>query len=132
MQTYRNDIKSIDDIKALVDTFYTKVRANELLGHVFNARIENRWPIHLEKMYRFWQTVLLEEQTYFGSPFPPHTTMNIDETHFDEWLKIFGETVDELFEGQKAREAKWRAEKMAVMFLSKLNYYKINSGYPLM
>ncbi len=71
------DILSLDDIKALVDTFYEKVRNDELLAPVFNSRIGDRWPRHLEKMYAFWQTVLLDERTYFGSPFPPHAGLPV-------------------------------------------------------
>lgn len=66
----RQDILTIEDVKLLVDRFYEKIRVDELLGPIFNERIQNRWPEHLEKMYRFWQTVLLGEHTYFSSPFP--------------------------------------------------------------
>lgn len=48
------DIITIDDIKHLVNSFYDKVRQDDLLADIFNNKIEDRWPIHLEKMYRFW------------------------------------------------------------------------------
>ncbi|MCH5689347.1 group III truncated hemoglobin [Niabella sp. W65] len=66
----KKDIRSIADIQLLVNNFYAAIRSNEALGPIFNERISDRWPEHLEKMYRFWQTVLLEDHTYFGSPFP--------------------------------------------------------------
>ncbi len=66
------EIITIDDIKVLVDSFYAKAKEDELLGPIFNGVIKDKWPEHLEKLYRFWQTILLEEQTYFGSPFVPH------------------------------------------------------------
>lgn len=122
------EILTLDDIKLLVDTFYGKVRNNPLIGPIFNERIQDRWPIHLEKMYSFWQTVLLEEYTYNGRPFPPHATMPIGHEHFEQWLALFAETVDELFTGDKADEAKWRAGKMAELFESKLNYFRNNSA----
>lgn len=131
MNTQLKDIEAIEDIKLLVDTFYSRVRNNETIGFIFDERIEDRWPEHLEKMYRFWQTVLLDEHTYFGSPFPPHANMPIDENHFNTWLALFTATVDELFAGKVADEAKWRANKMATMFLSKLNYYRNNTATPL-
>lgn len=118
------DILTIDDVKKLVDTFYDKVRDNELLAPIFNERIQDRWPQHLAKMYTFWQTVLLNEHTYFGSPFPPHAQLPVDHIHFETWLGLFNETVDELFDGHIAKEAKWRAAKMAEMFESKIGYYK--------
>ncbi len=119
-----SDILNLQDVKLLVDTFYGKVRADDKLGPIFESRIGEHWPVHLDKMYRFWQTVLLSEHTYFGSPFPPHAQLPVDASHFGRWMELFTETVDNLFEGEKAKEAKWRAGKMAQMFLSKIEYYR--------
>lgn len=127
----KSKILNIDDIKTLVDNFYSKVREDALLSPIFNGVIKDNWPTHLEKMYRFWQTVLLEEQTYFGSPFSPHTHLPVDAKHFEQWKNLFFATIDESFDGEKAEEAKWRAEKMAEMFLSKIEYYKNNSVRPI-
>jgi hemoglobin len=124
----KNEILTIDDIKKLVDTFYEKARNNELIGPIFNERIKDRWPEHLEKMYRFWQTVLLSEHTYFGSPFPPHIGLPVNISHFEQWMNLFIQTVDELFIGEKAEEAKWRAGKMAALFESKIDHFRRN-GY---
>jgi hemoglobin len=116
------DILTIEDIKKLVDTFYGKVRQDELLAPIFNEKIGDQWPKHLEKMYTFWQTVLLGEQTYYGSPFPKHAQLPVDKMHFQKWIELFNQTVDELFQGEKATEAKLRAGKMAEMFNSKIEY----------
>lgn len=121
------EILSLDDIKKLVDAFYEKVRKDDVIGPIFNERINDRWPQHLEKMYTFWQTVLLGEHTYFGSPFPPHATLPVSHQHFEKWMELFIKTVDELFTGEVANEAKWRAGKMAEMFESKIEYYKNKS-----
>lgn len=127
----RKDITQLDDIRLLVNTFYGKVQADDLIGPIFKERITD-WQVHLEKMYRFWQTVLLEEYTYQGRPFPPHANMPIAQTHFDRWLGLWAETIDTHFAGPKAQEARWRGEKMAVMFLSKLTYYRSSGSIPLM
>ncbi|MFT3903481.1 MAG: group III truncated hemoglobin [Niabella sp.] len=127
----KKDITTIEDIRLLINAFYAKVRKEKLIGPVFNGVIQDRWPQHLEKMYRFWQTVLLEEHTYFGSPFPPHASLPVQQQHFDAWLKLWHETVDEFFSGKKADEAKWRGDKMAVMFLSKIAYYRNRPSGPL-
>lgn len=128
----QKQLLSLEDIKQLVDTFYDKVRKDGLIGPVFNERIQDRWPEHLEKMYRFWQTVLLDEHTYFGSPFPPHASLPVDWKHFERWLQLFDATVDELFTGGKADEAKWRANKMAEMFNYKIEYYRNNNAKPIL
>ncbi|MGN6508584.1 MAG: group III truncated hemoglobin [Chitinophaga sp.] len=128
----KKDITTMEDIRLLVDSFYGKVRVDQLIGGIFNGVIKDRWPEHLEKMYRFWQTVLLGEHTYYGSPFPPHARLPVSQQHFDAWLKLWHATIDEHFSGIKAEEAKWRGDKMAVMFLSKIEYYRDNSATPLL
>ena len=120
----KKDLMNLDDVKNLVDRFYGKVRSDELLAPIFNERIQDRWPVHLDKMYRFWQTVLLGEHTYMGSPFPPHASLPVDKSHFEQWLRLFKETLDELFSDERANEAKWRADKMAEMFQLRINYFK--------
>lgn len=125
------DITTLEDIKVLVDTFYGKVREDEKLKNIFNNIIQDRWPQHLKKMYRFWQTVLLEEHTYYGSPFLPHAKLPVDKEHFDQWLMLFYATVDENFEGEKAERAKWQGQRMAEMFHSKIAYYKDYPSMPL-
>lgn len=128
----KKDITSLEDIKLLVDSFYTEIRKDDMLGIIFNQNIQDRWPEHLAKMYRFWQTLLLEEYTYDGRPFPPHAHLPIGEQHFNRWLELFSQTLDNLFAGEKAEEAKWRAQKMSVMFQSKLNYIRENPDKPLL
>jgi len=120
----QHDILTLDDVKQLVDTFYGKVRADAILAPVFNERIQDRWPQHLERMYTFWQTVLLEERTYYGAPFPPHAQLPVEHMHFEQWIALFTETIDELFTGLIADEAKWRANKMAQMFEYKIGEYR--------
>ena len=125
------EITEIDDIKRLVDDFYSRIRQDELLGHIFNGVIKDRWPEHLEKMYTFWQTILLQEHTYYGSPFPPHSQLPVKKAHFERWIQLFHETLDEHFHGHAAEEAKWRSERMAEMFLFKIKYYQDNQTKPL-
>lgn len=128
----RKNISDLDDIKLLVDNFYDKIREDDLLKDIFNNVIQDRWPVHLEKMYHFWQTILLNEHTYFGSPFVPHAELPVEKSHFDRWMKLFIETVDEYFIGEKAERAKWQADRMAEMFLHKIQYYKNNPARPLL
>ncbi|MCC9073316.1 group III truncated hemoglobin [Flavobacterium sp. F-65] len=118
------DITTIEDIKLLVNTFYAKVQKDDLIGPIFNERIQGRWPEHLETMYKFWQTILLEQRAYSGSPFPPHKHLPVDQSHFNRWIEIFTKTVDSLFIGILAEEAKMRGVNMASMFLHKIEYFR--------
>jgi hemoglobin len=120
------DITDLDDIKILVNTFYTKVQNDALIGPVFNEKIAGRWPEHLEKMYRFWQTILLEVHSYSGSPFPPHKQLPVHKDHFIRWMEIFTTTTDQLYTGPLAEEAKLRAKNMAEMFHYKIEYFRNN------
>lgn len=126
------DIATMDDIRLLVDSFYGDIRNDTLLGPIFNNIIQDRWPQHLNKMYCFWQTVLLNEHTYSGSPFLPHAKLEVHQVHFDKWLELWHKSIDSHFDGEIANEAKWRGDKMAVMFLSKISYYRNNPAKPLL
>ena len=115
----KKDIESIDDIKKLVNIFYDKIRLNDLLGPVFNHVIKDNWPEHLEKMVRFWQTILLYEHTYSGTPFPPHAKLPIEKIHFETWVALFQNTVDDLFVGEKGLK-----ELRLYMLEMKNNYFE--------
>jgi len=126
------DITNLEDIQLMVNTFYSNVRKDELIGSIFNKKIGDRWTEHLEKMYRFWQTILLEEHTYSGSPFPPHKQLPVEKKHFARWMEIFTETVDNLFEGPLAEEAKLRGRSMAEIFNHKIEYFRHEAKHPLL
>lgn len=120
----KTDIRSIEDIQLMVDTFYGNIRQNNQLGPIFEEVIKENWQAHLEKMYRFWQTILLNEHTYSGTPFPPHMKLPVTKEHFEQWVRVFNHTLDGLFEGEVANEAKMRAGKMAEMFNYKIDYLR--------
>lgn len=125
----RKDIENRSDIELLVNEFYTLVQADELIGNIFNEIIRDQWPRHLSKMYSFWETVLLGNHTYSGAPFMPHAKLPLEQKHFDRWLLLFGNTIDTYFEGPVADDAKARASKMAVMFLSKIEFLKTHGSF---
>lgn len=120
----KRDLDDLEQIKRMVNLFYSRVQKDDLIGPIFNGVIQDQWPKHLEKMYGFWQTVLLNERAYSGSPFPPHAKLPIAAEHFERWLELFKANMQENFEGEKADEAVWRAEKMAEMFQYKIAYLK--------
>jgi hemoglobin len=116
-----NDIQTGEDIKLLVDTFYSKIQQDPLLGPVFALRIKDgNWQPHLDKMYRFWGTLLLYTQEYSGSPFDKHIGLGIGSSHFKQWLELFDATVDLLFKGETANIAKERAHNIGLTFEYKL------------
>jgi len=119
MDAMKREIKSMEDIRFMVDSFYALVREDELIGPIFNDRIGDKWPEHLEKMYRFWQSLLLHEHTYQGAPFVPHASMPIFEAHFNRWVLLFEQNINAHFEGEIAAEALARAANIARIFHAK-------------
>lgn len=126
------DITTIEDVRLLVGAFYEKIRNNQTLSPVFNRVMKDHWHAHIEKMHRFWQTVLLSEQAFHGRPFPAHAHHTIQQKHFSNWLSIWHETIDSLFVGEKAEEAKWRGDRMAAIFFSRIEYHRNNPTRPLL
>lgn len=115
------DIETRKDIELLVDTFYQKVQQDDLIGPIFMERIApEAWPTHLNRMYTFWTTILLNQPGYSGQPFEKHRDMPIEQAHFDRWVSLFKEIVDSLYEGPIAKDAKYRADLMGHLFLAKL------------
>lgn len=131
MNSANKDILALEDVKILVDDFYNRIRANDFLAPIFNGIIGDNWQQHLQKMYGFWETILLETPAYSGSPFLKHAKLPIAKEHFDTWLTLWHQTINDHFVGEKAEEAKWRASKMSEMFQYKLDYYKNNSSQSL-
>lgn len=87
----------IDDamIERLVRGFYERVRADELLGPVFESRIAD-WEPHLRRMFAFWSSVALRSGVYHGDPMSKHTVLPVDARHFDRWLALFTEAAQGL------------------------------------
>lgn len=118
------DIQDKADIRLLVDEFYHKVNQDELLSPVFNEIAQVHWETHLPKMYDFWAKLLLGENVYKGSPFDKHLPLPIEGEHFDRWLRLFMQTLDEHFAGRKAEEARMKAQSIADIFRFKMKTLK--------
>jgi len=115
----KKDIEDFKDIQLLVDTFYSKVRKNPVIGGIFESSIED-WPTHLEILYSFWESLLFDKNTYTGNPLAVHMAMPLEEQHFEVWLGLWRETHEELFVGPRSQEAIQRAELIAQIFQRKI------------
>ncbi len=120
----KRDIENRADIELLVNTFYDRVKSNALLEPIFNDVAQIDWNAHLPIMYTFWASILLNERSFFGNPMQKHIALSrlttLTETEFSEWLALFTQTVDALFEGEKAEDAKARAANIARLMLHKI------------
>lgn len=113
METELHDIIDETDVRLLVDKFYEKVRQDDLLAPVFEPVIGDEWKHHLGRMTDFWSTLLLYTKKFSDDPLTKHLPLALTKEHFDRWLLLFHSTVDELFLGQIAENAKSRANSIA-------------------
>jgi hemoglobin len=104
----------IDDamIDRLVTAFYARVRADAVLGPIFEARITD-WDDHLATMRRFWSSVALMSGAYHGEPMKAHAPLPLGGAHFDRWLELFRETAFAVCPPDAAAHFITRAERIA-------------------
>lgn len=111
------DIASRADVVRLVDTFYDRIRADDLLGRVFDQVAKTDWSVHLPKMYSFWSAVLFGEPGFKGNPMAVHLDLArqtpLGPREFVRWIEVFHANVDANFTGPVATEAKARASRIA-------------------
>jgi len=103
-----------DSLRLLVDEFYTRVRADDMIGPVFNNAVMD-WPDHLGKLQAFWSSVMLASGRYKGQPLPAHIKHagQIDHQSFDRWLIIWGATTADLMDEPSAAALQEKAAKIA-------------------
>jgi hemoglobin len=121
----RPDITSRADIIRLVDTFYDRVRADDVLGAIFDEVARVNWNEHLPKMYDFWQQVLFGTSAFKGNPLAVHRALArqtaLADREFGRWVDLFHRTVDDLFSGVMAEEAKLRASRIRTVMQYHVN-----------
>ncbi|BAV63258.1 group III truncated hemoglobin [Sphingobium cloacae] len=103
-----------EGLKALVDAFYARVRADGALGPIFNDAIAD-WTEHLDKLAAFWSSVMLTSGRYKGQPVPAHMKHKdrITPALFDRWLALWAQTTDEMMTPPAAAALQDRAARIA-------------------
>ena len=86
-----------DQIGRVVAQFYSKARADAVLGPIFAERVTD-WPAHEAKIANFWSNAILRTRSYDGNPMQAHISAgNVEAGHFAAWLAMFDAVlVDEL------------------------------------
>lgn len=118
----KSDIRTADDIGALVRAFYERARPDPVIGHFF---VDLDWKHHIPRITSFWCMVLLGDRAFQGDPMTAHILLNrrmpMQQAHFDQWLALWQRTVDELFKGPNAEVAKDRARTIAAVMARKIS-----------
>lgn len=131
MSNAKTDIETAADVQHLVDSFYSRVRRDDVLAPVFNTIIGDDWSHHMPILYGFWEMVLLGTGGYTGQVIAKHIAVHqrlpLSEAHFSRWLRLWEETLNESFAGPRADEARKRARLMMDLIRLKLDAYKPGS-----
>ena len=118
------DIADRADCERLVREFYARAFADPMIGFLFTDIARLDLEAHVPRIAAFWETVLLGARTYGGGAFRPHAALHaqvpLRAGHFERWLTIWRETLDDLFAGERAELAKAHAERVAHAFLRRL------------
>lgn len=118
----KKDISNKKDLEKLVNLFYEKVKKDAIISHYFKD--DFNWEKHLQIMYKFWENVLFYTGNYAGNPMEKHFEIHeknpLTMKHFHQWTKLFNETVDELFYGEKADSIKLKASNIATVMQIKI------------
>jgi hemoglobin len=120
----KKDIANRDDLLVLVTAFYKKLLADDSINYLFTDVAKINLDHHLPVLVDFWDSLLFQSNTYQKNAMQPHLILHqqspLQKHHFDIWLRYFKETVDELFEGEKAFLAKERATSIATVMHIKM------------
>jgi hemoglobin len=120
----RHDIETREDCERLVRAFYGRALSDPIIGWLFTDVAKLELEAHVPQITSFWETVLLGAQSYSGGAFRPHAELHMKARlrggHFERWLALWGATVDELFEGERAELAKAHAQRVARAFHGRL------------
>ncbi len=115
------DITGPEDTRRLIERFYTRVRPDPVIGHFFTTL---DWDHHIPRITAFWNMVLFGDASFQGDPMTSHKHLHarspMSPEHFTHWVTLFQDTVDELFTGPKAEEAKQRAQSIAGVMMLKV------------
>lgn len=110
----KRDIETREDLENLLREFYAVATRDERIGHHF---AELDLETHLPVIVNFWEKILFGNPVYFGNPLAVHQTLHekspLKLEHFQRWFEIFSQTIDALYAGKMADNAKLRAKMIA-------------------
>ncbi len=121
------ELENREDIEFLVDTFYKKIIDNDKIGFFFTKVIKLDWNKHIPIMCDFWETTLLGVAKYKGNPMLKHIELNaieeLNAKHFEHWLDLWKESIQENFVGEMSEEAIKRAEQIGGLMKFKIKQH---------
>lgn len=121
----KKDMSSRQDIELFIRAFYEKVRKDATIGIIFTELVTINWEHHIKLITDFWETILLDNPVYKNNAMEVHYEIHamypLGKQHFDAWLNLFNQTLDEMYEGSITSTAKKRALAIAQLMEFKMN-----------
>jgi hemoglobin len=98
----------------LIPEFYARVRADPILGPIFDGAIVD-WGEHLEKLQAFWSSIMLASGRYKGQPMVAHLRHEDAMTvaNFDRWLALWQKTTEDVLDPDNAAALQTKAARIA-------------------
>ena len=115
-----------ENIRTLVISFYAKIIKDDIVGPFFIAKLgddmsDEHWVTHLETIIGFWSSLAFGKPKYDGNLFLPNTQLGqLKRETFEQWLKLFAETLDEVYVESIAASFKERSTIIAGNFMRNL------------
>jgi hemoglobin len=100
-------------LEKLLRHFYADVRQHELIGPIFNSKIED-WPAHIEKIAKFWSQVTGGPAQYAGGMPMKHIPLGLREEHFKAWLGLWEINCRQWLPPEPASELIAQAHQIAI------------------
>src|SRR5690349_12500116 len=118
------DLETRSDIVSLLESFYSKAFADELIGRFFTEVVPLDLETHIPVIADFWEAVVFGKQGYRKNVMEVHQHIHIlskiKKEHLDRWVHLFTETVTEMFSGENAERMKQRAVSVVTLMDMKL------------
>jgi hemoglobin len=115
----RSDLDDPAEVGEMVRRFYQAVAQDDLLGPMFTDVAQVDWSVHLPKLAAFWCRALFSQPGYEGNPYRQHQLIDAREpftvAHFERWLDLFHDTLDQGWAGPRVEQAKELAGKVAAV-----------------
>ena len=115
-----SDITSREDIDVLMARFYGKAMSDPVIGHFFTDVVQLDLEHHLPVIGDFWESTLFGTGVYSRhrrNPLLVHAEISrkapLEKHHFQRWLGLFEESVDESFAGKHSDFLKQRSQAIA-------------------
>ncbi len=111
-----------ESLTKFVSAFYDKAKQDKDLGPIFNAKIDSaeKWKRHKAVLSAFWLKLLTGEQDesaperHKGGIVGAHQELPaFPREHFGVWMRLFEDTLNELFDEKCKKQILDRAKEMS-------------------